>query len=175
MEDGNTVCGTGMWFVDAAEQARGADESALETLLGPAQLIGVPPQDSAAGQWSFQTRAMSHGAASMKVGIDLWTAWVFPVRKARSTFAGTILLGRASSSDVLIDHASISKLHARIRRAADGAYTITDAGSRNGTWVAGRQVREAEVPLPLNAKVQLGDWELRFQRLAETLALLRSS
>ena len=91
------------------------------------------------------------------------------------TFPGTILVGRASSSDVLVDHPSISKLHARIRRAPDGTYTLQDAGSRNGTAIAGKPVGSAEVALPPGATVRLGDWTLRFERLAETLVLLRSS
>lgn len=175
MSEEEVVWGSGLSFVAAAERARKSDEAALETLLGPAQLIGSPPASGEGSEWSFQTRAMSHGAASLRMGIDLWAAWVFPVLKARTTFAGTILVGRAGSSDVLIDHPSISKLHARIRRGADGTYTITDAGSRNGTWIADRQLRDIEVPLPVNAKVRLGHWELRFQRLADTIALLRSS
>ena len=164
----------GLEFAAVATDARGLDEPALLAIIGPAQLIGVPPQ-SGEEEWSFQTRALSHGAASLRLGIDLWAARVFPVRKARSTFAGTILVGRAASSDVVLDHASVSKLHARIRAAADGTYFISDAGSRNGTFVGGRRLDSTEVALPFGSKLTVGDWDLRFSRLADTIGLLRSS
>jgi len=97
------------------------------------------------------------------------------VKKARAAFfANTILVGRAASSDIVIDHASISKLHARIKRARDGAYTIADAGSTNGTSVDARPVGELETPLPFGAAVRFGDWEMRFKRLTDTLELLRA-
>ncbi|AKF02918.1 FHA domain-containing protein [Sandaracinus amylolyticus] len=169
------VFGSGIAFVRAAEQARGGTEATLEPVLGAAQLIGTPPEGAEDADWSFQTRAMSHGAASMRLGIDLWRAVVFPVRKVTKTFPGTMLVGRASSGDVLIDHPSISKLHARIRRAPDGTYTLQDAGSRNGTAIDGKPVGAQEVPLVPGASVRLGDWTLRFERLPETLALLKSS
>lgn len=167
--------GHGIDFGAAATEARGKDEAAMSALLGPAQLIGAPPQDDADGEWSFQTRAVQHSAASLRLGIDLWAARIYPVRKARATFAGVILVGRAASSDIVLDHQSVSKLHARIRCAPDGTYFISDAGSRNGTRVGGRVVAQAESPLPFGASVTVGDWDLRFSKLVETLALLRSS
>lgn len=164
-----------MAFASAAERAREGDDDALEAELGPAQLIGAPPDSDGEAAWSYQTRAMSHGAASLRLGIDLWRATLFPVRKTTRTFPGIILVGRAGSSDVLVDHPSISKLHARIRRLEDGSYTIQDAGSRNGTFVGGRPVGAQEVPLPFGVSVEIGHWTMRFERLSETLALLRSS
>lgn len=167
--------GAGIPFLRAAELIRGASDAALDALLGPAQLIGTPPEGAESGDWSFQTRAMSHGIASVRVGIDLWRAVIFPVRKTTRTFPHTILIGRAGSSDVLIDHPSISKLHARIRRAPDGSYALQDAGSRNGTELAGKRLGSGEVSLAPGASLRLGDWSFRFELLPGTLALLRSS
>ena len=169
-------CGRGLSFAAAAEAiASVTDEARLEALLGPAQLIGAPPEHEADEEWSYQTRAITHRSAALRTGIDLAHSWIFPVRKARSTFfARIVLVGRARTSDVFIDHASISKLHARIRRHESGSYTIADAGSKNGTWVAGRPVGEAEVELAPSVSVRLGDWELRFEDREGTLGLLRS-
>ena len=58
---------------------------------------------------------------------------------------------------------------------ADGTYFISDAGSRNGTFVGGRRLDSTEVALPFGAKLTVGDWDLRFSRLADTIGLLRSS
>lgn len=168
--------GSGLAFTEAVVPAQSGDEALLESLLGPAQLIGAPPATSQDDDWSFQTRAMTHRAASLRTGIDLFRALIFPVRKARSTFfARVILVGRAGTSDVCIDHPSISKLHARIRRTEAGTYTIADAGSKNGTWIGGRPIGEAEVELEPGSNLRLGEWDLRFDLREATVALLRSA
>jgi hypothetical protein len=171
--------GSAVAFVRAAEAAKLGDDAALAKLLGPAQLIGVPPAPPDEGEgdeeWSFRTRAVAHAQASMRVGIDLWLASIFPVRKARrGFFESTILVGRTASSDVFIDHASISKLHARIKLTPEGTYTIADAGSTNGTWVSNRQIGDKDVPLPFGTLIKLGDWQLKLSRLDQTIALLRA-
>lgn len=58
-------------------------------------------------------------------------------KSARNPYADRISVGRARNSDVVVRHASVSKLHAHFRDA-DGALTITDVGSHNGTRVDGR-------------------------------------
>lgn len=177
--------GSAVAFVSAAASARRGDDAALLELLGPVQLIGVlqaPPsatapvaEDDEDGEWSFRTRSISHAMASIDTGMDLWKASIFPVRKAKRTFfGGTIIVGRAASSDVFIDHPSISKLHARIKLGADGTYTITDADSTNGTWVSTRKIADKAAPLPIGAKVKLGHLQFMFSRLDQTIALLRA-
>ncbi|MEO8553987.1 MAG: sigma 54-interacting transcriptional regulator, partial [Kofleriaceae bacterium] len=47
-----------------------------------------------------------------------------------------VVVGRAASSDIPIDHESVSRRHAILRRRAD-RITIEDLGSRNGTLVNG--------------------------------------
>jgi hypothetical protein len=170
--------GSAVAFVRAAEIAKHGDDAALLKLLGPVQLIGVPPapeEGEGDEEWSFRTRAVSHAQASMRAGMDLWLASIFPVRKARrGFFESTIMVGRTASSDVFIDHGSISKLHARIRVAADGSYTIADAGSTNGTWISTRQIGDKDIPLPMGTMIKLGDWQLKVSRLDQTIALLRA-
>jgi signal transduction histidine kinase len=53
--------------------------------------------------------------------------------------AGT-RLGRAPECDVILNHTSVSRLHARIYRAPDESWIIEDLGSRNGIIVDGRRV-----------------------------------
>jgi hypothetical protein len=170
--------GSAVAFVRAAAVARKKDDTQLLAILGPAQLIGVPPappEGEEDEEWSFRTRAVGHTQASMKIGIDLWLASIFPVRKARrGFFEGTIIVGRNASSDVFIDHHSISKLHARIKVSEDGSYTVADAGSTNGTWVSTRQIGEKDVPLPFGTLIKIGDFQLKLSRLDQTIALLRS-
>ncbi|MBN8615159.1 MAG: FHA domain-containing protein [Deltaproteobacteria bacterium] len=73
-----------------------------------------------------------------------------------------ILLGRASSADVVLPHASVSTRHASIE--ADGVrYAITDHASLNGTWVNGqRVVSERKKPLRDGDRIDVGLFTLRF-------------
>lgn len=53
-------------------------------------------------------------------------------------------VGREASCDLFLDHASISRLHARIERRDDG-WWVVDEGSTNGTFLESRKVREAVI------------------------------
>ena len=52
-----------------------------------------------------------------------------------------VRIGRTSSSDVSLDHHGISREHAVITHDESG-YSITDLGSRNGTFLNGRAIQE---------------------------------
>jgi hypothetical protein len=53
-------------------------------------------------------------------------------------------LGRASKNDLSIRQPSVSKIHAYLRETEAGKWEITDAGSRNGTWVDRSRLAEGE-------------------------------
>jgi hypothetical protein len=59
---------------------------------------------------------------------------VLAVRKVQTTFPSMITVGRARNNDVVIPDALVSKFHAFFRQA-DGQWTLSDAGSANGTKV----------------------------------------
>jgi FHA domain len=81
------------------------------------------------------------------------------IQKAQTRFVSMITLGRAANNDLCLDDSSISRFHAFFRR--DGArLEVGDAGSRNGTWLAGRRLPSKG---PMQA-VALGD-ALRFGSL----------
>jgi hypothetical protein len=65
-----------------------------------------------------------------------------PVRKSdRNSFQNMISVGRATNNDIVLDHGSVSKLHAFFRPLPDGTgFLLTDSGSSNGTTVDGRRV-----------------------------------
>jgi two-component system, NtrC family, response regulator AtoC len=50
-----------------------------------------------------------------------------------------VLIGRSSEVSISVDHESVSRTHARVRRSGD-AIEIEDLGSRNGTQVNGRRI-----------------------------------
>ena len=51
------------------------------------------------------------------------------------------IVGRSKSSDVFINVPTVSRNHAVLTRYDDGSWTITDAGSKSGTWVNGEPVK----------------------------------
>ena len=68
--------------------------------------------------------------------------------------AGALEIGRGASCDLVLDHASVSRRHARLQLSP---LQITDLGSRNGTRLRGEELA-ANVPtqLVIGEAVQLG-------------------
>lgn len=52
-----------------------------------------------------------------------------------------ITIGRNQNCDIVLNNDTVSRYHATIERSADGAYTLRDSDSRNGTYVNGRKIR----------------------------------
>ncbi|HSD88656.1 MAG TPA: sigma 54-interacting transcriptional regulator [Kofleriaceae bacterium] len=50
-----------------------------------------------------------------------------------------VTFGRSASATVTVEHDSVSRIHARIRRNSD-QIEVEDLGSRNGTWVNGERI-----------------------------------
>ncbi|MEJ7688435.1 MAG: FHA domain-containing protein [Variovorax sp.] len=71
----------------------------------------------------------------------------------------TTSIGRAATNRVRIDSDKVSRQHAVIQWSGD-RYVLTDAGSRNGTYVNDRQV--VEHALSNGDAIVLGDCSLRF-------------
>jgi pSer/pThr/pTyr-binding forkhead associated (FHA) protein len=69
-------------------------------------------------------------------------------------------VGRAPESDVFLDDVTVSRKHAEIVRRADGAFSVRDVGSLNGTYVNGEQVDETM--LATGDEVQIGMFKLVF-------------
>jgi hypothetical protein len=60
----------------------------------------------------------------------------------RNSFHDLIALGRATSNDIVVAHARVSKFHAYFSRESAGVYTVTDAGSVGGTELDGSKLAE---------------------------------
>ncbi|MBP6786898.1 MAG: FHA domain-containing protein [Candidatus Promineofilum sp.] len=78
--------------------------------------------------------------------------------------ATDITIGRDETAvDIIVDAPSISRLHARIRRTAEGEYWLYDEGSEAGTFLNYERLGLAPRPLQHNDVVQLGRVTLRFR------------
>ena len=67
-------------------------------------------------------------------------------------------IGRDPGCEVVLDDPLISRKHLRITRVESG-WRVEDLGSVNGTWMAGRRIRDEVVDT--DATLNLGSWELR--------------
>ena len=74
--------------------------------------------------------------------------------RALSVGETRLVLGRASSCDVVLRHASVSKQHAVLVHRA-GAWSVADTGSTNGTFANFRPVPAKGAAMPLLDKALL--------------------
>jgi hypothetical protein len=90
-------------------------------------------------------------------------------RDAIEILGPVLRLGRdATRAEVVFQDRSMSRLHARIVEAPEGAFRIYDEGSTSGTWVNFTQIpAEGGWELKSGDLVNLGRIQLRFKRRAE--------
>jgi hypothetical protein len=107
---------------------------------------------------------------------DLVHMELYPlVKKPGASFPDRITIGRTSNNDIVVADASISRLHAYVRR--DGrAWVVADGGSKNGSWLKG-MVLEArrERPLETRTVLRLGDVDLTFYLASDLYSVLGGS
>ena len=152
-----------------AEWMRSTGREVVAAKLGKLSLVSDEGTLDLEGQrWSFSTGVRSP-TEQPPAPIDLGRAVVHPLTKRSSTFfPGVLLVGRASSNDVVLEHPSVSKLHARLRAENDG-FWIEDAGSQNGSDIDGERITK---PVFAVAGDVLRFGDLHFQ-IVETRILLR--
>jgi len=79
----------------------------------------------------------------------------------------TLNIGRAAGCDVVLDHRSVSRLHATVQPTPEGYLAVADANSRNGTFLHrnGRWIRIRRVVLGAEDRIRFGEQELPVDRL----------
>lgn len=117
-------------------------------------LVLVGGATKAAETLEFRTRAVQ-GDAAMEIAMRLASAGmrdprtdpsavaafteVYPVTKRPgAAFPERVGIGRTRVVDVSVRVEGVSKYHAYVSQGEDGSYRVTDAGSTNGTRVAGK-------------------------------------
>jgi TonB family protein len=86
-----------------------------------------------------------------------------------------IKIGRLSSAHLCLDDEKVSRIHSVIEVGADGALSIIDMGSVEGTWVNGKRVNKGA--LAFGDEIRVGGTTLRLENpaLAEQVASLQSA
>ncbi|ATB34346.1 FHA domain-containing protein [Melittangium boletus] len=136
-----------------------------ERTLPPAVLVFMPPPvvaqvlDEREERHQFRTLT-SVVTPMLGVGEPV----VFPVTKNQeNAFGRGITVGRTGNNDVVLDDGTVSRFHAWFQREPDGGYLLTDAGSKNGSYVAGvRLVPRRATALADGTRLRFGQVELTF-------------
>ena len=75
------------------------------------------------------------------------------------------VIGRSKSCDVTVNFSTVSRNHAVLTRYDDGSWTISDAGSRAGTFVNDRPVQICA--LKSRDRINIGGIEMQLQPITE--------
>ena len=75
--------------------------------------------------------------------------------------------GREPSCELALEHATVSRVHARIELADDGLVCVQDAESRNGTYLNRNDnwIRVRKVTLCIGDRIRFGNVEVPLERL----------
>ena len=81
----------------------------------------------------------------------------------------TRTIGRAGDCDIVLDHRSVSRVHATVQATQEGYLAVLDADSSNGTFLHrnGHWIRVRKVILGTQDRVRFGEHELPVERLVE--------
>jgi hypothetical protein len=108
--------------------------------------IGASNEEDAAFQTKFMSRGDMLAAGSGERALDSEPSIavghvIFVQKREGGVFPDRIGIGRAPNVDVRIPLSQVSKYHAYLSNTG-GEWTLTDAGSRNGTSVQGERLTD---------------------------------
>jgi hypothetical protein len=108
----------------------------------PFLVVTIPGSDEVVTQVPLAGRTMRRTTGAKGAMLDQAKGRLaLPVRKHSSPGADAVLVGRSRENDLVLPFESVSRLHAFLRLGRDGKWTVEDAGSTNGTFVRGRQLK----------------------------------
>ena len=78
----------------------------------------------------------------------------------RYPLEGWVMIGRSPTSDIVLADSFVSSTHARLVPRGQ-LYFVEDLGSTNGTFVDGREVKEAQ--LKPDSRLRIGETTFRYE------------
>lgn len=162
----------------AEQQAEGMGLPASPLPLGAEGSREETPEDERGPAWSEEALA---GAENTQAGDAIERTLVDRPKVQERTLLGLLwvkagrfpgkvfpledgaVLGR-TMGDILLQDPRVSNPHAKVT-LEDGRFVLWDFGSANGTWVNGRQIREA-TPLAENDEIRMGETVLVLKTLS---------
>ena len=81
----------------------------------------------------------------------------------------TRAIGRSAECQLVLEHRSVSRLHATVQVTAEGYLAVQDSGSSNGTFLHrnGQWIRARKVILGTQDRIRFGEEEVELDRLVE--------
>ncbi len=75
--------------------------------------------------------------------------------------------GREPTCDLVVDHPSVSRVHAKVSLGDNGLLTVEDANSHNGTYLQRNEtwIRVAKVKLCIGDRIRFGEREVPLEKL----------
>ena len=126
---------------------------------GPLLNEGAVPPDTASLR-AYQEQQIKQESRTPTVDQVIITLQGKAIQSIQILSAG-LLIGRDPKHDITLPNDKVSRNHARIERQADGAYTIMDLGSTNGTYLDGvRLFSNAPQTWKADQAVTIGDFSL---------------
>lgn len=140
------------------------ERSEYERTLPPAVLVftPVPTVPTAADEDEHHHFRTLTSVETPMLGVG--EPIVFPVIKNQeNAFGRGITVGRTGNNDVVLDDGTVSRFHAWFQRETEGRYILTDAGSKNGSFVSGvRLMPRRATPVMDGSRLRFGQVELTF-------------
>ncbi|QSQ25276.1 FHA domain-containing protein [Pyxidicoccus parkwayensis] len=136
----------------------------FERSLPPALLVFTPAPLSR-GPLSEEEYRMKTVTNAGTPTLGASEAVVFPVLKSRTNaFGRGVTVGRTGNNDVVLDDGSVSRFHAWFsREEGQPGFLLTDAGSKNGSWVGGARLTPRKAaPVEDGARLRFGQVEVAF-------------
>ncbi|MBW8825084.1 MAG: DUF3662 and FHA domain-containing protein [Acidobacteria bacterium] len=138
-----------------AEEARTHAREQGYTFLGPVEVVLQKDTDLGVGSFGLSAR-FKEGPGGTAGGTLLLPD------DSRITLADSVVtIGRAANAAIRLTETSVSRQHAEIRPAGDGAWLVVDLGSTNGTRVNGSGITERR--LADGDSITIGDTTIRFE------------
>lgn len=95
------------------------------------------------------------GEVMSSAPIEFTAATLLCEGQSHQLYEGDNIVGRAPDGRIVITDRTISRHHAIIT-VYDGAFSITDLDSKNGTYVDGQRIGRSPVTIPPRARIEFG-------------------
>ncbi len=151
------------------------DPKAFEVRLkGRCVLVYEPPEaeedESTDANFRFRTQSRASGG---EVGGGEPVV-IFLEKTKDNVMQRRVTVGRTSNNDVVLDDGSVSRFHAWFEKDEQG-WWVADAGSKNGTQVAGKPLTAKQPKLVTSGtRVKIGSLELTFLDTPGFMKLLKT-
>jgi hypothetical protein len=158
------VAGSGIRVRDLLEDVLTLAPDAFEKKHGTAFLLmSAAELKHAQGPRATQVRGLPDAACDRTAHLRLM---VYPVVRTERSIFPFVTVGRTQNNDIVLPEVTISRFHAFFKPGDDGAFSLQDAGSTNGTAANGETVSKQQegppVPVKSGDNVRFGAVELTF-------------